>query len=102
MNYRQETQAMKIQFELEQANQKLTFAEKLNKRIEILSNFMIENASLRDQIRNLAEIERANANDFEAKIDLNFRHSFIRGKMQKLYKETEEKLEKLRRRRETN
>lgn len=96
MNYKKELGNKFLQSQRQNVTKNLTYAEKLNRRIEILTYFMNKNATIRDKIRNIAEIRLANENDFEVQIDTHFKLKFLQGELQRLYSETDEKLKVLR------
>lgn len=87
---------MEHQSENSTAARGLTFAEKLNKRIQILTNFFFKDNILCDRIRNIGEIAIANEGDFEVRIDMNFRKILLEGERNQLRRETMEKLRELR------
>lgn len=76
-------------FQQSMKEKKLTFAEKLNQRINILSDFIQKNAVIRDKIRNVVDHLLANENDNEVIIESHFRIKFFEGQLERLYAETE-------------
>lgn len=92
MSYRYNLELMKCFFN---GQGPIEFNHRLQKRTQILMDFMIKNNTLRDKVRNLHEIQLANANDNEAQMDIQLQLYSIQCKLNNLYAETEHKLKNI-------
>lgn len=90
-----------MQFEIEAFEtlhrlNKLTFAEKLEMRIQILTQYMQTSHQICDQIRNLEEIRLANERNSQIVREVNEKKSYFHAELNKLNKQTEQNLTRLR------
>lgn len=89
MNYRHNLALLKFFFNGYGPND---IHQRLEERVQILSEFTIKNSVLRDKLRNLHEIQIAYANDRDVQLQVQIKVQEIQCEMNALYAETEIKL----------